>query len=133
MSRQWAVREDRNERSRFMARSLICDDQEMMRDSWAATLVREGHEVVAATDWPLALEKRTERRFELLSTDRKMPKMMGTELLIEAQRLRPEMPVAIMPAFATVAPAVQAMKDEAHDYRQKPFDGDEIKILVDQT
>jgi two-component system response regulator HydG len=116
-----------------MARILICDDQEMMRDSLAATLVREGHEVVAATDGPFALEKLTERRFDLLITDLKMPKMMGTELLIEAKRLRPEMPVVIMTAFATVQTAVQAMKDGAYDYIQKPFDGDEIKLLVDRT
>src|SRR3954447_578792 len=116
-----------------MARILIADDQEMMRDSLAATLVREGHEVVAATDGPFALEKIAERRFDLLITDLKMPKMMGTELLIEAKRLRPEMPVIIMTAFATVATAVQAMKDGAYDYIQKPFDGDEIKLLVDRT
>src|SRR3954470_7320547 len=116
-----------------MARILVCDDQEMMRDSLAATLVREGHEVVAATDGPFALEKIAERRFDLLITDLKMPKMMGTELLIEAKRLRPEMPVIIMTAFATVATAVQAMKDGAYDYIQKPFDGDEIKLLVDRT
>jgi DNA-binding NtrC family response regulator len=116
-----------------MARILVCDDQEMMRDSLAATLVREGHEVVAATDGPFALEKIAERRFDLLITDLKMPKMMGTELLVEAKRLRPEMPVVIMTAFATVATAVQAMKDGAYDYIQKPFDGDEIKLLVDRT
>jgi DNA-binding NtrC family response regulator len=116
-----------------MARILVCDDQEMMRDSLAATLVREGHEVVAATDGPFALEKLAERRFDLLITDLKMPKMTGTELLVEAKRLRPEMPVIIMTAFATVATAVQAMKDGAYDYIQKPFDGDEIKILVDRT
>src|SRR3954464_10794143 len=116
-----------------MARILVCDDQEMMRDSLAATLVREGHEVVAATDGPFALEKIAERRFDLLITDLKMPKMMGTELLIEAKRLRPEMPVIIMTAFATVATAVQAMKLGAYDYIQKPFDGDEIKLLVDRT
>jgi DNA-binding NtrC family response regulator len=116
-----------------MARILVCDDQEMMRDSVAATLVRVGQEVVAATDGPFALEKIAERRFDLLITDLKMPKMMGTELLVEAKRLRPEMPVVIMTAFATVATAVQAMKDGAYDYIQKPFDGDEIKLLVDRT
>src|SRR3954468_19629184 len=116
-----------------MARILVCDDQEMMRDSLASTLVREGHEVVAATDGPFALEKIAERRFDLLITDLKMPKMMGTELLIEAKRLRPEMPVIIMTAFATAATAGQAMKDGAYDYIQKPLDGDEIKMRVGRT
>ncbi len=62
-----------------------------------------------------------------------MPKMTGIELLTEAKRLRPDMPVVLMTAFATVATAVEAMKLGAYDYIQKPFDGDEIKLLVDRT
>jgi two-component system response regulator HydG len=54
-------------------------------------------------------------------------------LLAEAKRLRPEMPVVLMTAFATVATAVEAMKLGAYDYIQKPFDGEEIKLLVDRT
>ena len=73
------------------------------------------------------------RRFDLLITDLKMPRMTGIELLAEAKRLRPEMPVVLMTAFATVQTAVEAMKLGAYDYIQKPFDGDEIKLLVDRT
>ena len=62
-----------------------------------------------------------------------MPRMSGLELLAEAKQLRPEMPVVLMTAFATVANAVEAMKLGAYDYIQKPFDGDEIKLLVDRT
>ena len=43
------------------------------------------------------------------------------------------MPVVLMTAFATVQTAVEAMKLGAYDYIQKPFDGDEIKLLVDRT
>ena len=66
-------------------------------------------------------------------TDLKMPRMTGIELLGEAKKARPEMPVIMMTAFATVQTAVEAMKLGAYDYIQKPFDGDEIKILVDRT
>jgi DNA-binding NtrC family response regulator len=62
-----------------------------------------------------------------------MPKKTGMELLAEAMRIRPEMPVVLMPAFATVQTAVEAMKLGAYDYIQKPFDGDEIKALVERT
>src|SRR3954452_9715859 len=116
-----------------MAKILVCDDQEMMRESLASTLAREGHEVVAATDGAVALEKITERRFDLLITDLKMPRMTGIELLAEARKLRPELPVIMMTAFATVQTAVEAMKLGAYDYIQKPFDGEEIKLLVDRT
>ena len=59
--------------------------------------------------------------------------MTGIELLADATRLRPDMPVVLMTAFATVSTAVEAMKLGAYDYIQKPFDGDEIRILVDRT
>ena len=116
-----------------MARILVVDDQDMMRDSLAATLVREGHEVIAATDGAAAVSRLNGGRFDLMITDLKMPKMTGIELLAEAKKLRPEMPVVLMTAFATVSTAVEAMKLGAYDYIQKPFDGDEIKHLVDRT
>ncbi|MGA3065940.1 MAG: sigma-54 dependent transcriptional regulator [Tepidisphaeraceae bacterium] len=116
-----------------MARILIVDDQDMMRDSLAGTLAREGHEVIAANDGPAAVSRLSSSRFDLLITDVKMPKMTGLELLAEAKKTRPEMPVVLMTAFATVNTAVEAMKLGAYDYIQKPFDGDEIKLLVDRT
>jgi DNA-binding NtrC family response regulator len=116
-----------------MARILIVDDQELMRDSLAATLAAEKHEIVATADPAVALSRIGEERFDLLITDYKMPRMTGIELLSEARKLRPEMPVVMMTAFATVQTAVDAMKLGAYDYIQKPFDGEEIKLLVDRT
>ncbi|MFI5377770.1 MAG: sigma-54-dependent transcriptional regulator [Tepidisphaerales bacterium] len=116
-----------------MARILIVDDQEMMRDSLASTLAREGHEVVAASDGPAALTRLSGTRFDLMISDLKMPKMTGIELLQEAKKIRPDLPVVLMTAFATVSTAVEAMKLGAYDYIQKPFDGEEIKLLVDRT
>src|SRR4051812_31151421 len=117
-----------------MARILVVDDQEMMRDSLATTLVREGHEVIAAGDGAAAITRLSSgTRFDLLITDLKMPKMTGLELLTEVKKLRPELPVVLMTAFATVNTAVEAMKLGAYDYIQKPFDGDEIKILIERT
>lgn len=116
-----------------MARILIADDQEMMRDSLAATLARVGHEIVACADGALAASKLAEGRFDLLITDLKMPKLTGIELLAESRKLRPDMPVVLMTAFATVQTAVEAMKLGAYDYIQKPFDGEEIKLLVERT
>src|SRR5580693_3667862 len=116
-----------------MAKILIVDDQEMIRDSLAATLAREGHDCLACSDPQAAVTKLTGGRFDLLITDLKMPKMTGIELLAEARRLRPDMPVVLMTAFATVNTAVEAMKLGAYDYIQKPFDGDEIRLLIERT
>src|SRR5437763_14872286 len=96
-------------RERAMARILIADDQEMIRDSLAATLAREGHEIVAANDGPQALSRLAAGRFDLMICDLKMPRMTGIELLQEAKKTRPELPVVLMTAFASVSTAVEAM------------------------
>jgi len=116
-----------------MARILVADDQDMMRDSLAGILAREHHEVVSASDGPAAVSRLGAGRFDLLITDLKMPRMTGLELLAEAKRLRPEMPVIMMTAHASVPTAVEAMKQGAYDYIQKPFDGDAIKVLVERA
>jgi two-component system, NtrC family, response regulator HydG len=118
-----------------MARILVVDDQEMMRDSLAGTLAREGHEVVAAGDGQAAVQRLAGggARFDLLISDQRMPKMNGIDLLAEAKKLRPEMPVVLMTAFGEVSTAVEAMKRGAYDYIQKPFDGEAIKLLVDRA
>src|SRR5258708_3752943 len=116
-----------------MARILICDDQEMMRDSLAGVLAREGHEISAGSGGAAAIAKVETAGYDLVITDLRMPRMTGMELLAEAKKIRAEMPVVLMTAFATVQTAVEAMKMGAYDYIQKPFDGDEVKILVERT
>jgi DNA-binding NtrC family response regulator len=116
-----------------VARILVCDDQELMRDSLVGLLAREAYEVVAASDGAMAVSKLESGRFDLLITDLRMPRMGGMDLLVEARRIRPEMPVVLMTAFASVQTAVEAMKAGAYDYIQKPFEGDEIKLLVERT
>ena len=116
-----------------MARILVVDDQDMMRDSLAGNLAREGHEVVAAADGAAALARLTAGRFDLLITDLRMPRMNGMDLLQEAKRLRPEMAVVMMTAHGNVPNAVEAMRQGAYDYIQKPFDGEAIKALVERA
>ena len=72
-----------------MARILVVDDQELMRDSLAANLVRERHDVVATGDGAHAVTHlEGPSRFDLLITDLKMPKMTGIELLAEAKQFK---------------------------------------------
>jgi len=116
-----------------MARILVVDDQEMLRDSLASTLKRDGHEVTACMEVAAAVARLGQGRFDLLITDLKMPRGSGIDLLAEAKKLRPDMPVVLMTAFASVQTAVEAMKLGAYDYIQKPFDGDQLKLLVDRA
>jgi len=117
-----------------VAHILLVDDQDIMRDSLAATLSRDGHELTAVADGPAAVTKlAAPGRIDLLITDLKMPRMTGMELLAEVKRLRPELPVVLITAYASVATAVEAMKLGAYDYIQKPFEGEEIRLLVERA
>jgi DNA-binding NtrC family response regulator len=117
-----------------MARILVVDDQDMMRDSLAGILARDHHDVVAAPDGPAALSRLSSGgRFDLLITDLRMPRMDGMQLLQEARRILPDLPVVMMTAHGSIANAVDAMRQGAYDYIQKPFDGDAIKALVERA
>jgi two-component system, NtrC family, response regulator HydG len=117
-----------------MARILVVDDQDMMRDSLAGILAREHHDVVACSDGAAALARLAAGgRFDLLITDLRMPRMDGMQLLQEARRILPDLPVVMMTAHGSISSAVDAMRQGAYDYLQKPFDGDAIQALVDRA
>jgi len=74
-----------------------------------------------------------EETSDLLLTDLRMPEMDGLDLLREAKRLRPDIEVVVMTAYATVKTAVTAMKEGAIDYLAKPFDRDELLLVVERA
>ena len=113
-----------------MAKVLVVDDKQMMRDSVATTLVRAGFQAVAAADGPTALEMIGRHRPAAIVTDLRMPNMDGIALLREVMKIDPQLPVVLMTAYASIDTAVEAMKIGAFDYVQKPFDGDELIVCV---
>ena len=116
-----------------MASILVVDDQEMMRDSLEATLSRAGHKVAVCGGGYEALEKIKQRSFDVIISDLKMPKMDGLTFLDELGKLSVDVPVLMMTAYATIKTAVSAMRKGAFDYIQKPFDADEITLLIERT
>ncbi|MFC1782446.1 sigma-54-dependent transcriptional regulator [Planctomycetota bacterium] len=116
-----------------MASILVVDDQEMMRDSLEATLSRAGHKVAVCGGGYEALEKIKQRSFDVIISDLKMPKMDGLTFLDELGKLSLDVPVLMMTAYATIKTAVSAMRKGAFDYIQKPFDADEITLLIERT
>ena len=112
---------------------VIVDDDEFMRDSLMEALQRPELNVVGfgrATD---ALEAVSDGSASLLLTDMRMPEMDGMQLLLEAKRLDPKLPVVMMTAFATIETAVEAMKRGAFDYLMKPFKAEEIDLAVNRA
>ena len=115
-----------------MPRICVVDDNEMMRESLAATLESAGHEV-AAFESAEAMLAAAGETFDLLVTDLKMPRMDGIALLQSLRQAGQEVPVILMTAHGTIDSAVQAMRLGAYDYITKPFDGDKILTLADRA
>jgi two-component system response regulator HydG len=71
--------------------------------------------------------------FDVVVTDLRMPEMDGLEGLKQVKARKPDLPVVLVTAFATVETAVQAMKSGAFDYLKKPFDPEELEIVVERA
>jgi DNA-binding NtrC family response regulator len=113
-----------------MSQILIVDDEEIMRQSLTDWLKEDGYEVIAVEDGFKALELVQRENFDVMLVDLKMPKMDGLEVLREVKRLKVDVPVIIITAYATVDTAVAAMKEGAYDYIVKPFHPEELGIII---
>jgi len=110
-----------------MARVLVVEDEVVVRAELKRLLERSGHAVVEAGSVQEAKAAHPET-FDLVISDLRLPGGQGTELIAAAE----DVPVLIMTAYASVRSAVQAMKDGAADYLSKPFDPDELVLLVER-
>jgi len=116
-------------------RIFVCDDEPEIQKLLRKMLEGRGHAVEAfGTGAQLlkALEELKDERPDLVLLDVKLPGVDGLEVLRQVRVSRPELPVVMMSAFATVRGAVDAMKQGAHDYLIKPFFAEELFALVDK-
>jgi DNA-binding NtrC family response regulator len=109
---------------------LVVDDKQMMRDSVGTTLQRAGYSVVVASDANTALSMVAKHRPASVITDLKMPEMDGLELLARLRQADDQLPVVLMTAYGSVNDAVAAMKKGAFDFIQKPFEGDQLVMVM---
>jgi len=116
-----------------MACICVIDDQAMMRDSLQATLAARDHKVFAYENAQDALTMIKQQSFDVILTDLRMPGLDGVALLRELRRLGIDVPVVLMTAHASVSTAVEAMKLGAFDYIEKPFNADEIEIVIERA
>ena len=112
------------------AKILVVDDKQMMRDSVAATLQRAGFVVVVANGGEAAIEVIGRHHPVAVVTDLKMPGMDGLALLNHLVDADPDLPVVLMTAYGCINDAVGAMKAGAFDFVQKPFEGDQLVMVV---
>ena len=111
------------------ARILVVDDKENILKLFARIL-GEAYELTTAGDGARAISLVAAQPFDVVITDLKMPGADGFEVLRAVKARAPETEVVMMTAFATVADAVEAMKQGAYDYLQKPFDPDDASLVV---
>lgn len=115
-------------------RILIVDDEKDMLTLLTRIISEETDHYVTADSNPInALNLFRNESFDLVITDLKMPKMSGLLLLQEMKKIRPEISVVIVTAFATIETAVEAVQQGAYDYITKPFERERILLTIDKV
>ena len=115
------------------ARLLVVDDEAHQREMLSGILERAGYRVETAATATEALAALGKNPFDLVLTDQKMPGLDGLALLEQVQTLQMELPVVMMTAFGSVSEAVAAMKKGAADYLTKPFEREELLLVLDKA
>ncbi|SPP63597.1 sigma-54-dependent transcriptional regulator [Nitrospira lenta] len=113
-----------------MEKILVVDDEQSLREVLSIMLKRAGYAVTAVSDGEEAIEQVQKEIFDLVITDLRMPKVDGMEVLRAVKSASPETVVLIITAFATADSAVDAMKQGAYDYLTKPFQVDEVQLII---
>jgi two-component system response regulator PilR (NtrC family) len=116
------------------ARVLVVDDEAGLREMLHVLLTRAGYSVSLADGQTHALEQlRAGGPFDVVVTDLSMPDGSGMGVLHEARAFDESTQVVMITAYATTAQAVQAMREGAYDYVQKPFKNDELLAVVEKA
>ncbi len=113
-----------------MARILVVDDDQGMREFMEIMLTKEGYNVTCAEDPSKAIILCNKKDFDLVITDLRMPKIDGIELLKTIKDKKPETIVILITAYASGETAVNAMKEGAYDYVEKGGSIEELKKIV---
>jgi two-component system response regulator PilR (NtrC family) len=109
---------------------LVVDDEKSMREFLEIMLRKEGYEVACARDGKEALNSLKARPYDLVLSDIRMPGVDGMEVLNRAKENSPGTIVIMITAYGSTESAVEAMKRGAYDYITKPFQVDEIKLII---
>jgi len=113
-----------------MENILIVDDEKSILDLLSVVFKKEGYGVKIASSGVQAREILEKENVDLVITDIKMPQTSGMDVLKFTKGLNPETPVILITAYGSIKQAIDALKAGALDYVVKPFDVEELKILV---
>jgi len=116
-----------------MDKLLAIEDDETVRDVLRAFLGEKGFEVTLAENGEAGLDLLRSGKFDIILTDLVMPGVSGMDVLKEVVAARISIPVIVMTAHGTVQTAVEAMRLGAFDYITKPFNLDELMIVLEKA
>jgi len=119
---------ERNSRMKI----LIIEDEFSVRLGISYTLEGAGYKVISAIDGSKGIKIFGEESFDIVITDLRLPGADGIEVLKFVKSISSDTGVIVMTAFADVKTAVEAMKEGAYDYISKPFDPDELLIVIER-
>jgi len=112
---------------------MVVDDELIVRESLSGWLKMDGYAVETAASAEDALDLLKKQRFNVMFLDNKMPGMDGLELLDRLKEEEPDMAVIMITAYGSIDGAIKAMKNGAYDYLLKPFDPNEIGLLIQKV
>jgi two-component system nitrogen regulation response regulator GlnG len=112
------------------ARILVADDEPSIRWLLERILQQAGHSVTVVEDGAVAVARASAEPFDLAFLDVRMPGLDGLAALTQLRQAAPDTAVIVMTAHGSVRAAVEAMQRGAYDYLTKPFDNDEVRLLV---
>lgn len=118
-----------------MAKILIAEDDEAIRDLIVRALSEDGHQLTAAADGAAAIEALdwSDGEFDLLLSDVKMPVMDGIALALAAGRDHPDMAIMLMTGYADQRERTHGLDALVHDVINKPFSIEQIKGAVKEA
>ncbi|MBW1744143.1 MAG: sigma-54-dependent Fis family transcriptional regulator, partial [Deltaproteobacteria bacterium] len=111
---------------------MVVDDELIVRESLKGWLEKYGYSVDTAEDAQDALKRLETEAYDLLFVDIKMPGMDGIELLQRIKEDQPDVIVVMITAHGSIESAIEAMKAGASDYLMKPFDPENLELLVEK-
>src|SRR5215210_2780744 len=112
---------------------LLVEDKDSLRRVLRLTLENAGYTVTESADARAAAQEISRAPHRLVLTDLRMPHGSGLDVLRAARAADADIPVIVMTAYGSIDDAVQAMKDGAHDFLQKPVDSNHLLLLVERA
>ncbi len=112
------------------ARIAVVDDESAICELCARSLQRYGYDVTSTTSSRQALEILRQQEFDLLLLDIRMPEINGLEVMRRVRQFAPDLAIVVMTGYASMEMAIEAVKQGATDFLQKPFPLDNLRLAV---